>query len=159
MERNRAKGALLGAVITLLFACNGKVEEPTVVDKDAIKAEIQAKENDFAELYNSGEIKSIGYYAKDAVTFFQNRKPIRGFEERVEFLKNDLDSNYNTISFTTNEIFPSSDGNLVVEIGYYKVSDSAKNVLNTGNYMSLFEKREGKYVCLRDMSASDMPLQ
>ena len=23
--------------------------------------------------------------------------------------------------------------------------------------MSLFEKRDGKYVCLRDMSASDMP--
>ncbi len=159
MERNRAKGALLGGLITLLFACNGKVEEPTVVDKEAIKAEIQAKENDFAELYNSGEIRRIGYYADDAVTFFQNRKPIRGLEERVEFLKNDIDSNYNSISFTTNEIFPSSDGNLVVEIGYYKVSDSANNVLNTGHYMSLFEKRDGKYVCLRDMSASDMPLQ
>ena len=47
----------------------------------------------------------------------------------------------------------------VVEIGSYTVVDSANTPINTGNYMSLFEKRDGKYVCLRDMSASDMPVK
>jgi hypothetical protein len=27
----------------------------------------------------------------------------------------------------------------------------------TGNFMSLFEKRDGKYICIRDMGSSDMP--
>jgi hypothetical protein len=42
-----------------------------------------------------------------------------------------------------------------VETGYFKVVDSANNPINSGNYMSLFEKRDGKYVTVRDMSASD----
>jgi hypothetical protein len=50
----------------------------------------------------------------------------------------------------------SSDGNQVVEIGYYKVVDSTDTPVNTGNYMSLFEKRNGRYYSVRDMSASDM---
>ena len=65
----------------------------------------------------------------------------------------------NKISFTTKEVFVSNDANQVVEIGYYKVVDANNTPVNTGNYMSLFVKRDGKYVCLRDMSASDMPVE
>jgi hypothetical protein len=72
-------------------------------------------------------------------------------------LKSDLISRTDKLSFTTNEVFPSSDGNQIVELGSFKLMDSANTVINTGNYMSLFEKRNGKYVCLRDMSASDIP--
>jgi hypothetical protein len=85
--------------------------------------------------------------------------PIRTKEERLEFLKPDLSSNSNKISFTTIEVFPSKDGVQVLEIGYYTVVDSTNTAVNTGNYMSLFEKRDGQYVCLRDMSVSDMPLE
>jgi hypothetical protein len=46
----------------------------------------------------------------------------------------------------------------VLEIGYYTVVDSTSTAINTGNYMSLFEKRDGQYVCLRDMSVSNMPM-
>jgi len=77
----------------------------------------------------------------------------------VAFLEEDLTNNTNKISFTTNEVFVSNDGAQVVELGYYKVTDSTDVPHNTGNYMSLFEKRDGKYVCVRDMSASDMPLE
>ncbi len=103
-------------------------------------------------------MKKIGYYADDAVTYYQNMAPIRGKEERLEFLKIDLNSNNNKISFTTTEVFASKDGVQVLEIGYYSVVDSTNTAINTGNYMSLFEKRDGEYVCLRDMSASDMPM-
>ena len=128
-------------------------------EKEQIKKEIQAREDEFATVYNSGELKAIGYYADDATTFFQNRHPLIGKEAILEFLKSDIDSNTNVISFKTNEVFPSADGNQVVEIGYFKVTDSAKYVIHTGNYLVLFEKRNGKYVCVRDMSTSDMPIQ
>ena len=129
----------------------------TVVDKEQIKKDIQAKEDQFASTYNAGEMKSIGYYADDATSFYPNRAPLVGKQAIVDFLKSDLISRTDKLSFTTNEVFPSSDGNQIVELGSFKLMDSANTVINTGNYMSLFEKRDGKYVCLRDMSASDIP--
>ena len=130
-----------------------------VIDKEQIKKEIQAKEDEFAELYNAGEMKNIGYYAEDATTFAQNKAPLVGKEAIVEYLKVDVIlSASNKISFKTNEVFVSNDGNMVVEIGYYKVVDSTNTAINTGNYMVLFEKRNGNYVSVRDMSASDMPV-
>lgn len=161
MKNQTVTGVPLIGVIVFLFACSTKKEEPAVVavDKEQIKKEIQAKEDEFAALYNSGEIKDIGYYADDATTFFQNKAPLVGKSAIVEFLKSDMVSNSNKISFKTNEVFVSNDGNQVVEIGYFQVVDSTNAPINTGNYMSLFEKRNGKYVSLRDMSASDMPIE
>ena len=161
MKHKMVSIVLIGCIVTLMFACNTKKEEPAavVIDKEQVKKEIQAKEDEFAATYNSGATKNIGYYADDAISFYQNRPPLVGKQAIVEFLKSGLDSNSNKISFKTNEVFVSNDGNQVVEIGYFKVTDSANTTINSGNYMSLFEKRDGKYVTVRDMSASDMPFQ
>ena len=163
MKNKIVKGVLFVSAITVMFACNTKKEEPVatapaevVVDKEQIKKDIQAKENEFAATYNAGEEKNIGYYADDATTFYQNRAPLVGKKAIVEYLYSDLQSNSNKISFKTNEVFVSNDGNQVVEVGYFKVVDSSNTPVNTGNYIVLFEKRNGKYVCVRDMSASDL---
>ena len=162
MKTKIALAALL-CLMSLLSACDTNKSETTsiVIDKEQIKKEIQARENEFAETYNSGIPKSIGYYSDDAVSFTQNRAPLVGKEAIVEYLFGSLNqtTQSNKISFTTNEVFVSNDGNQVVEIGYYKVVDSTNTDVNTGNYMVLFEKRNGRYVCVRDMSASDMPLE
>ncbi len=161
MKNKVLHGVFVACLMTFIISCCPKKEEPAavVVDKEQIKKEIQAKENEFAETYNAREVKNIGYYAEDATTFRQNKPPLVGKEAIVEFLKSDVSdfSKSNKISFTTNEIYVSDDGNQVVEIGYYKVLDAANTAVNTGNYMSLFVKRDGKYVCLRDMSVSDVP--
>jgi len=163
MKTKLLYGVILLCLMSLLFACNSKKREPdaAVIDKEQIKKEIQAKENEFAETYNSGIAKAIGYYADDAITFSQNRAPLVGKAAIVEYLMANVNAanKSNKISFTTNEVFVSNDGNQVVEIGYYKVVDSTNTAVNTGNYMSLFEKRDGRYLSVRDMSASDMPVQ
>ena len=157
MKNMIVKGLLFGCMVTLMFACNTKKEEPAavLVDKEQIKKEIQAKEDEFAATYNSGELKNIGYYADDATVFYQNRAPFVGKQAIVDFLKSDLNSNTNKITFTTKEVFPSNDGNQVLEIGYFKVVDSANTPINSGNYMVMFQKRDGKYYSVREMSASD----
>jgi len=159
MKNMFLKGVVLSCLVLLMISCNTNQEDSTqvAVDLEEIKKEIQARENEFAEVYNSGELKKIGYYADDAITFYQNMAPLTNKAERLEFLKPDLNSNYNKISFKTNEVFATKYGVQVLEIGAYTVVDSLNTVISTGNYMSLFEKRDGKYVCLRDMSASDMP--
>ena len=161
MKKEILKGVLLSSVLALMISCNSKEEKSaaSAIDKEQIKKEIQAKEDGFAELYNTGQLKDIGYYADDATTFFQNRPPLIGKEAIVEFYKSAISSTSNKISFTSKDIFVSNDGNQVVEVGYFKVVDSTNTPINTGNYMSLFEKRDGKYVCVRDMSASDMPVE
>jgi len=157
--KNKTIKKVLLAVSVLTLACNSKKDGSTiVVDKEQIKKEIQAKEDGFAAIYNGGEIKDIGYYADDATSFFQNRPALIGKEAIVEFLKSGLSGNSDKISFNTEEVFVSNDGNQVVEVGYFKVVDSTNTTVNKGNYMSLFEKRNGKYVCVRDMSASDIQL-
>jgi ketosteroid isomerase-like protein len=163
MKTKILKGVLLSCTMLLAIACNTKKTgtEAAAVDVEQIKKEIQAKEDEFAATYNAGEMKTIGYYAEDAITFSQNAAPHVGREAIVEYLMANIDSgsNYNKISYTTKEVFVSNDANQVVEIGYYTVVDSTNTPVNTGNYMVLFVKRDGKYVCLRDMSASDIPLQ
>jgi ketosteroid isomerase-like protein len=161
MKNNIAKGVLFGCLSALVISCNAKSDQPAmpVVDKEQIKKDIQAKENDFAAVYNKGELKDIGYYADDATTFFPNRSPLVGKQAIIDFLKTDLYSNTDKLSFNTNEGFVSNDGNQVLEIGNFKLVDSVNVIINTGNYMSYFEKRNDKYVCVRDMSASDIPLK
>ena len=161
MKNMFVNGIVLGYLFLLMASCNTNEEKSTsvLIDKEQIKKEIQARENQFADIYNGGELKKIGYYADDAITYYQNMAPLTSRQERLEFLEVDLATNTNKITFTTNEVFPSKDGVQVLEIGYYTVVDSLNTVLSSGNYMSLFEKRDGQYVCLRDMSASDMPLE
>jgi ketosteroid isomerase-like protein len=164
MKRKLIEVALLSCLIPLIIACGPKKEEPVaapVIDKDEIKKEIQAKENQFAELYNTRQLINIGYYADDATSFSQNKAALVGKPAIIEFMKAGLEDTPvgNRITFTTKEDFVSNDGNQVVEIGYYSLSDSTNAPINTGNYMVLFEKRDGNYVVVRDMSASDMPLE
>lgn len=155
MKNKIVTRVILAGFCAVLVSCNTKKDENVAIDLEQVKKEIQAKENEYAATYNAGQLKEIGYYAEDAITFYQNRPPIVGKDARYEFLESDLANNTNVISFETKEVFVSNDGKMVVELGYYKVTDSTKTPINTGNYMSLFEKRDGKYVCLRDMSASD----
>jgi len=162
MKSNAQKGLITLVLLMLAIACNTKKAEPgSMIDTEQIKKEIQAKEDEFAATYNAGQMKNIGYYADDAITFAQNKAPLVGKAAIIEYLKANIDSldKSNKISFTTREVFVSNDGNLVVEVGSYKVIDADNLPVNTGNYMSLFKKIDGKYYSLRDMSTSDMPVE
>ncbi|MCX6245900.1 MAG: nuclear transport factor 2 family protein [Bacteroidetes bacterium] len=161
MKNKVIKGVLFSCVMSFIIGCSPKKEESpaTVVDTLQIKKEIQAKEDQFAATYNARELKNIGYYADDATSFSQNRAPLVGKTAIIESLKANIGSSpkSNQLSFSTIEVFVTEGGNQVVEIGDYKVIDSTKTTVNSGHYISLFVKRDGKYVCLRDMSTSDMP--
>ena len=153
---------LIAVLATLSISCNKKTEDIAAapsVDKEKIKMEIQAIENTFATHYNTKNTDSITYYADDAKSFFIGREPISGKDAILEYLSNDIKGTGNGVkfSFTTNEVHVSNDGQLVTEIGQFMLTDSTDAKLESGNYISLFEKRNGKYVCIRDMAASDTP--
>ena len=153
-------GGVLAAILTLSFACNQRQDATSAVsavDKEQVKAEIQALENHFALTYNKRNADSLTYYADDAVSYFVGQKPIVGKAAIHQFIQNEL-SNFPKgakISNETLEIFVADDGKYVFEIGAYKQVNSAGKILNSGHYFSLFMKKDGKYLCVRDMSNSN----
>ena len=163
MKNKFLKSITLIVIMTLAFACHPKKNDATneepVVDKDKIKAEIVAMESVMSDMYNMRSAASEQYYADDATSFSQNKPPLVGKFAIDKSIKDDMASfpEGDVISFSVNEIYPSNDGDQVVEIGSYKVVDAQQATKFKGNYMSLFVKRDGKYVCIRDMGASDMP--
>jgi ketosteroid isomerase-like protein len=161
MKKTIINVALLSTMISFIVACQKEPAAAPVIDKEQIKQEIQAKENQFAELYNKGELKDIGYYADDAIAFAQNKPPLIGKPAIVDYLKEGVESSSkgNKISFLTNEVFVSGDANQVLEVGYFRLVDSTNLPINSGNYMVLFEKRNGSYAVVREMSSSDVSLE
>jgi ketosteroid isomerase-like protein len=142
----------------LLLACKQKMEETTSnIDTVQIKTEIQAIENHFANTYNKGNIDSLDYYADDAASYFNNELPIVGKEAIHKFIKEGIENfpQGAKLSYVTNEIHVSSDGKQVLEIGAFTLIDSTNTKIRSGKYFSLFEKRNGKYVCIRDMGNAD----
>lgn len=140
--------------------CEKPVERVTLdaSELSEIKMEIQAIENRYANAVNSKNIDSImEYYADDAVSFDSNSKPLHGKDEIRESMQ-DLSKGFPKragIKYTVMEVFPSGDGTQVVEIGHYRISDPKGINYGTGNYFSVFEKRNGKYVCIRDIQTPD----
>jgi ketosteroid isomerase-like protein len=157
----RAGVCLMTAAIAI--ACTKKVEvttdEPVAVDKEKIKTEIQAMETAFAESMNKGDASgALVYYAEDVESYEQGEKVVKGSKAVEEKVKKDLAEHPkgSSVSFTTSEIFVSNDANLVTEVGSFATKDSSGTPGVTGNFIALFEKRDGKYVCIRDMGTLDM---
>lgn len=159
MKTKILKGIVLSTIMALVIACNSKKGDDTTVDKDQIKAELQTMETAYANAFNAGKPDDIVYYADDATSFSQNMPPLMGKEAIYTSIKNDISGlmKGHKVTFTVKEVFPSNDGEQVVEIGSYKVVDTTVAVVRSGNYISLFVKKDGKYLCIRDMGASDMP--
>ena len=153
-------GGLMLAIVALSLACSQRQETKNAVptiDKEQVKAEIQALENHFALIYNTRNADSLSYYADDAVSYFVGQKPIVGKAAIHKFIENELMDfpKGAKISFETVEIHVANDGKYVFEIGAYKQVDPSGAILNSGHYFSLFEKRDGKYYCIRDMANSN----
>ena len=158
MKNKVIYGIVLSCIISFVIACSPKKTEPVtiVIDKDQIKKEIQAIENKFAYVYTSKNVDSLTYYADDAISYFVGRKPVAGKDSIHRFIQEELmyvPEGAKLINETL-EIFVTDDGDNVAEIGAYKMIDSTGVIIQNGHYFSFFAKRNGKYVCTRDMATS-----
>lgn len=153
MKNSMFTGGLLLVLLTAFFSCNQKNEE-VKINNEQIKAEIQAIEDHFAMTYNNRNADSITYYADNAVSYFSGEEPIVGKEAIHQHIESELMDfpEGATLSFETIEIYVTDDGNNVAEIGAHKLVDSSGVILQKGHYVSFFAKRDGKFVCTRDMA-------
>jgi ketosteroid isomerase-like protein len=155
-------GALLLAVVAVTLGCTQRQETEnagSAVDKEQVKAEIQALEDNFAQIYDKRNADSLTYYAEDAISYFVGQKPVVGKAAIHKFIQNELMEfpEGAKIFFKTVEVHVANDGQYVFEVGSYNQVDSTGTILASGHYFSLFQKINGKYYCIRDMANSSPP--
>ena len=149
--------AALVAIAVSTTSCKQAAEQPTKPDLAQIRTEIQALEDAYAAGLNTKDANAvIAYYAEDAVSMVNNAPVASGKEALLKMAQDDIasDTTNSTVSFETVDIFAA--GDLVVETGKSTYTDSKGNVTKTAKYMALFEKRDGKYICIRDIYNEDM---
>jgi uncharacterized protein (TIGR02246 family) len=131
--------------------------EPAKPDAATIKAEIQALENAWAAADNARDAKALAaFYADDAMTAPNNRPMISGKDAILKDLEAQIAKRPKgaTISYEVMDVFAGD--NYATEMGKTTLKDSTGKVTYTGKYMAVWEKRDGKYVCLRDIGNDDV---
>ena len=151
----------LGSICLLAASCSTpcppapEVEVETL-DMEAVNAEIAALEAAYQSASNAKDTEGVlAYYSEDAHSY----PPKKATREGKEAIRSAMNENPNTgngsMALETLDVWAA--GDIAVETGTWADMDSTGTVVATGKYMSIFEKRDGKYICVRDIWNSDMP--
>ena len=144
----------------IVFSACTAPEKVEALDMEKIKVEIQAMEDAYAAAEKVKDADAVAvYYSEDAINYSRNKEPNTGRaairENIASNMAKDTLGNYNVYKIV--DLF--AEGNMAVEIGSWTEFDSSDNEIGHGNYMSYFEKRDGKYECVRDMSTTTAPVK
>ncbi|OIQ27214.1 MAG: hypothetical protein BM564_13045 [Bacteroidetes bacterium MedPE-SWsnd-G2] len=147
-------------LMALFFSACTTVEKEVAVDMAKVKAEIQAMEDAYAAGQQAKDADAVAaYYSEDAISYGQNKQPLSGRtairNNIAKDIANDTTGTYNVYKIV--DLF--AEGNTVVEIGSWTEFNASGTQTDNGNYMSYFEKRDGKYICVRDMSTTATPVK
>jgi uncharacterized protein (TIGR02246 family) len=155
--RSKFQLALLFGFSTLLLsACSN--EKADTVDIAKLKPDIQAMEDAFAAAEKAKDAAGVvAYYSDDAISYSRNEEPLSGkaaIKAKIaERLAKDTSGNNNVYKVV--DLF--AEGNMAVEIGSWSVVNPSGKETDKGHYMSYFQKRDGKWVCVRDMNVTSTP--
>jgi ketosteroid isomerase-like protein len=156
--RKFIQGVLLFSVSVLFFSCAPKEKTAGAVDMEKTKIQIQAMEDAYAKAESAKDAAGVVvYYSENAVSYHRNeptsngKAAIKAYHEN-RFTK-DTTGNHNVYKLV--DLF--GEGNMLVEIGSWDEINPAGASVDSGFYMSYFQKNGDKYECVRDMSISTKP--
>ena len=128
----------------------------TTSDMSAIKAEIQSIENAWAAAFNAKDVATIvGFYADDAISMNDGQPMLVGKAAIQQGIEAEMANRkgIGKVSFETLEVY--GDETRVTEIGKTTVRTDTAIVTYSGKYMAVWEKRNGKWLTIRDISNDD----
>ena len=132
------------------------VAEPTKPDMAQIRSEIVAIETAWAAAQNAKDVKGLmAMYADDAVSMPDGEPMVSGKaaiqkKQEADFAK---PSTYASVAFETLDVY--AQANVVTEVGKTMYKDAAGKTTGGGKYMAVYEKRDGKYLCIREIYNKD----
>ena len=135
-------------------AAKEMVAKPDMVK---VKAEIQVLETAWAAADNARNAAAVSaFYADDAISLSNNNPMLVGKAAILKDIEASLAKRPKgaTVSYDIMDVF--GDDNTVTEVGKTTSKDATGKVFYTGKYMAVWEKRNGKYTCVRDINNDDV---
>ncbi|HVE62043.1 MAG TPA: DUF4440 domain-containing protein [Chitinophagaceae bacterium] len=130
---------------------------PSETDNEKLKAEIQELETAYANAQNAGDIKTVAaFYANDAVSMPNNLPMMVGNDAIKKVLEESYAKRLKGFTTTYDVLDAFGCENYVTEVGKTTRKDSTGKVVYTGKYMAIWEKRNGKWICIRDIGNDDV---
>ena len=132
------------------------VAEPAKPDPAQVRAEIITIENAWAAAQNAKDINALmAMYADDAVSMPDGEPMLNGKaaiqkKQEADFAK---PAKFASIAFETMDVY--AQGNVVTEVGKTMYKDATGKIIGGGKYIAVFEKRDGKYLCIREIYNQD----
>ena len=129
----------------------------TRADPAKLKEEIQALETFWSNGDNARDVNALAVlYADDAVSLTNNQPMLVG----KAAIRKDLEAYIAkrpkgfTLAYEVMDVFGCDD--YATEVGKTIRKDSTGKIISTGKYMALWEKRNGKWICIRDIGNEDV---
>jgi uncharacterized protein (TIGR02246 family) len=156
---NLRKLAILAAGIAALAAC-AKMTTPVNVDATADKTAIDAVEATFYKAYNSGDGAAMAaLYTEDAVLNAPGLPALRGRASIGQFFAKDAAEA--AAGGLTESDGPATEvgvsGDLAWRWGTYQTIDKSGTTVSAGKYITVFQRRDGRWMIFRDTWNSDSP--
>ena len=162
--------AFIGLFIICAASCNQPAADKTPeansdstqttnakADPAKMKADIQAMETAWSNADNARDVNALAaFYADDAVSFSNNKPMLVGNAA----IRKDIETSIakrpkgSTLSYEVMDAFGCD--NYATEVGKTTRKDSTGKIIYTGKYMALWEKRNGKWICIRDIGNDDV---
>jgi uncharacterized protein (TIGR02246 family) len=161
-KKNYLLASLFMLFAVFIIGCNTTETKPTeaaapaATDMGKVKTEIQTLETAWAAAENAGDTKALAaFYTDDAVSMGRDKPMIVGKEAIAKDIEAGMATRDKSMTIAYNVLDVFGDENTVTEVGTAIRKDSTGKVAYTGKYMAIWVKRDGKYLCIRDMSNSD----
>lgn len=160
---------LFAACVLLVASCQEPAKEETPVtpapaaaaepakpDMAKIKADIQAVETAWAAAQNAKDVNSLAaMYSDDAISMPDGEPMLVGKaairkKQEADFAK---PSKYASVAFETMDVY--AQGDIVTEVGKTIYKDASGKAIGGGKYFAIFQNKDGKYLCIREIYNQD----
>jgi uncharacterized protein (TIGR02246 family) len=150
--------ALVAASFLALVGCAKSA--PPAPDAAADEAAIRAVNPAWFKAYNAGDVDGVAaLYAEDAVLNIPGAAPARGHAAIREGLAKDIAASA-AGGFTLSQA-PMSEmgvsGDLAWEWNTFTVADKSGATVDAGKYVTVYGRKDGKWLIIRDIWNSDTP--
>ena len=168
MKHFKIAVALIG-FCTLAMSCNESSTDKTTeaksdstemmaanADPAQLKKEIQEQETAWANADNARDINALAaFYADDAISLASDKPMLVGNSAIKKDMEEALAKRPKgaKTSYEVMDVYGA--GNYATEVGKTTRMDSTGKVTSTGKYMAIWEKRNGKWICIRDIGNED----
>jgi len=155
-QRNGRSGTVfLTAVLTALTACSRTVAPDTAADEAAMRTVSGA----WKAAFNAGDAAAVtALYGEDAILSAPGRPVVRGRASIGEYFAKTV-AEFSAAGLTVTDA-PLSEvaasGDLGFQWASYEVSDKSGHVVDAGKLLTLFQRKDGKWLIIGDTWNSEV---